>query len=166
MTVRNALTVLAMALVLGACGGDDNDGSVDNPPTPTPPPPQEESIGIDETTSLALTLEAFDGPSGAVTFSLTGDDQLPVTGVERFRLLYLGYPPAGPTSVKYALPWHQTEDYDCLDAEADCLMVLEETSLGQYEVLPTELYWQELIEDHKVMIEVVGDQAQSPPVWN
>ncbi|GAA4902630.1 hypothetical protein [Ferrimonas pelagia] len=155
MSYRKLLLPVGLCSILIACGGDNNNGD----PTPEPPLPLPDSIDIDATTTLELALDQFDGPSGAVYFTLTGDDALPVIGVQRVRVLYLGFPPAGPTSSKYGLPWHQTENYDCRQIGEHCALSVEEITLGQYQLLPSQLYWQANIEEFKMMLEIDGELA-------
>lgn len=158
INTRSAILLLA-ALGLTACGSDSND-------TVTPePPPAPDSISIDDTATLDLAITQFDGPGGAVSFTLTGDDQLPVTGVSQFQVLYMGYPAAGPTSTKYGLTWHQTAHLDCTDVAAHCDAVLTEVAPGEYQVLASSLGWRKEIKDFRAALSIQGAQVTTDVVW-
>ncbi|MBY5991239.1 hypothetical protein [Ferrimonas balearica] len=158
--IKSMMLLAAMGLLLSGCGSDnDND-----PVTPEPPePPVEESIGIDETTTLSLEITDFNGPSGAISFTLTGDDALPVTGANQFQVLFMGYPAPGPTSTKYGLSWHEAQDLDCTDPAGHCDAVLTEVDTGQYELLANGLSWRPEVEDYKAALMVMGANAANDP---
>ncbi|MBY6185165.1 hypothetical protein KUV89_00725 [Marinobacter hydrocarbonoclasticus] len=155
---RSTIVLLA-ALGLAACGSDSNDD------TPPPPPPEEETISIDETTTLDLTITEFDGPGGAVSFKLTGDGQLPVTGASQFQVLYMGYPAAGPTSVKFGLTWHEASVLDCTDPTGHCDAVLTESDPGVYQVLASGLNWRDDVETYRAALSIQGAQVTTDPAW-
>ncbi|ADN75769.1 conserved hypothetical protein [Ferrimonas balearica DSM 9799] len=159
-TTRSALLLLA-ALGLAACGSDSDDNTV----TPEPPQPEPDSISINDTATLDLAITQFDGPGGSVSFTLTGDDKLPVTGANAFQALFMGYPAAGPTSVKYGLTWHQSTQLDCTDPSGHCDAVLTETAAGEYTLRATGLDWRNEVEDFRAALSIAGAQVTTDIIW-
>ncbi|GLS82745.1 hypothetical protein [Paraferrimonas haliotis] len=149
-TIKLCLTAAGL-LALSGCGGSDNE-------TPEVPQP-DDSISINETSTLTAQLMSIDGFQGTATINLLGDNELPVTDAQSMKLILMAYPD-GATSTKYKLGWHQYSLLDCL--EASCEAGVSEVDTGQYQIDFGSVDWRSEVNDFKLALEVSGSQVHLP----
>ncbi|QQX79402.1 hypothetical protein JK628_18000 [Shewanella sp. KX20019] len=141
------------SVLLFGCGSDD-DKTVE-PPIVEPPVT---TIGINETETLSVNLTTVDGETGNVALTLTGDDDLLVTGASGFNLIIMGYPKEGETSVKYKLAWHQANNANCIE-DAECDLTVTEAESGIYNLELGTVEWKDAVDNYRVAVEVKGEKS-------
>ncbi|MGS0681275.1 hypothetical protein ACVBIL_08955 [Shewanella sp. 125m-7] len=169
MKVKLLSALLASSVLLMGCGSDDDNNDVTEPPVVVPPPVAD-VIDISEATSIEMSLESFDGATGAITFSLNDGDNKAITQASNYDIFYFGYPdPASPsTKPKAWKRWHVTQGYKCdTSTDDECGGVLTETATkGQYTFDATDLDLDSkaaagAVELYKVAIQIHGAQASN-----
>ena len=161
--------LLTGALMVTACGSDDNDNDIVDPVDPIVPPPVVTTIDVDKAASIGLQLASFDGGSGALSFSLSDAEQMAITNAKDYRVVYFGFPDPDEksTNAKAWKRWHLSKSYVC-DSEADtCEGLLTETETkGSYTFEAPGLDWSEgapdgTVQIYKVAIEIKGALSSS-----
>jgi|GEM_PF-3475911 len=157
--MRKLLITASLALLLSACGSDD-DVIVD-PIEPVDPAPT--SVTLDQATSIDLAIGSVDAQSYAIAFTLADAEKLAITDAgSSFEVMYLGIPKEMASS--FSIPWHNATRFSCDLEESDCANTLVEVSPGAYTFTPgKQLAFNKDTQTLKVSVRVAGALAQSQP---
>ncbi|MCL1065828.1 hypothetical protein L2735_03280 [Shewanella olleyana] len=166
-------TLLVSSFLLIGCGSDDDSSVVDpvEPPVVEPPvvvPPVTETITIDDTEAVILTVDEYNAETGDLTFTLDNGDSLAITDASDYSIMYFGYPdPASSSSnAKAWKRWHVSQTFNCDTSTEDaCAGILTETETqGQYSFNAVDLDLESkaaagAVEVFKVAIQIHGAKA-------
>ena len=161
-------TLLVSSFLLIGCGSDDDSSVLDHVDPPVVEPPVTETITIDDTEAVILTVDEYNAETGALTFSLDNGDSLAITDASDYSIMYFGYPdPASPSSnAKAWKRWHVSQTFNCdTSSEDECAGSLTATETeGQYTFSATGLDLESkaaagAVEVFKVAIQIHGAKA-------
>jgi hypothetical protein len=157
--MRKLLIIASLALLLSACGSDD-DVIVD-PIEPVDPAPT--SVTLDQANSIDLTIDSVDAQNYTIAFTLADADKLAITDASSsFEVRSLGMP--NKIGSSFSIPWHNATRFGCDSQEPDCVNILVEVSPGAYTLTPSEKpAFDKDTQILKISVTVVGALAQSKP---
>lgn len=166
--MRKLLITASLALLLSACGSDD-DVSVEpvepvDPVVPVEPvDPAPASVTIDQANEIRVAIGSVDPQSFTIAFTLTDADSQAITDAgSDFEVMYLGMP-VDVTSA-FSMPWHNASKFGCDAEESDCIDTLVEVSPGSYTFTPaSQPVFNMETQTLRLSVMVAGALAQSKP---
>lgn len=160
--MRKLLIIASLALLLSACGSDD-DVIVDPVDVVVPVDPVLTSITLDQANSIDVTIGSVDAQNYTIAFTLADVDNQAITDASRsFEVMYLGMPKDNTSS--FSMPWHRATKFSCNSGKSDCANTLVEVSPGVYTFTPSEQpVFDKETQNLKVSVRIFGALAQSKP---
>ena len=175
MKIKFLTSLLISSFILIGCGSDDvTEPPVVVPPVVVPPvvvpPVVSDAVDIDQATGIVMSLSSFDAATGALTFTLSNDENKAIIKASNYHIAYFGYPdPVSPsTNPKAWKRWHVTQSFKCdIGSDDECAGELTETANeGEYAFYAADLDLDSKaaageLALYKVAIEIHGAQASN-----
>jgi hypothetical protein len=161
MNYKQLGSLLACALFASACDSDSNDHNDGGEVTPSP---VAATIDIDKATSIQLELTTFERLSGALSFSLSDEEQQAITQAKDYKIIYFGFPEENTklNNPKSWQRWHLIHTYSCNSQQNECEGILTESETkGSYIFEAPKLDWSQgdsdrAVKRYKVAIAIKG----------